>query len=339
MQISVRSYLTTGMTAVVGASAIVMAPALPSTSLRGVELPAQAVAEIALAGTSLPLDQIWNLLQTVGTAGSLNGIVNLVFSAVGTEFATQAFPLVTSAVTEVATYLGAALGDVLASGGLQVDFPGILKGVGTALGAGDFPGALQTLTGGLSAPITHIVQAVFGPGLQVFLTNKVGTVLGALPEILRSAVQKVLGLDIKPVTDAIAKILSGLVPSVPPAASVPVALAAAAAPTIVSTVPSIRPSEPAMKVPVVVAAAPSAPGSAAAVSPDVADEATPAAPKQSAVELADQSEPVAVPTAPRVVHRGAAESAGDAGPAVAKPAAGHRGASDAPSAAAARTGH
>ena len=130
-----------------------------------------------------------------------------------------------------------------------------------------------------------------------------------------------------------------LVTSVPPAASVPVALAAAAAPTIVSTVPSIRPSEPAMKVPVVVAAAPSAPGSAAAVSPDVADEATPAAPKQSAVELADQSEPVAVPTAPRVVHRGAAESAGDAGPAVAKPAAGHRGASDAPSAAAARTGH
>ncbi len=324
MQISVRSYLTAGMTAVVGASAIAIAPALPSSTLPAVQVPAPAIAEIALAGTSLPLEQIWTLLQAAGTGGSPKNVVNVIFSAVGTEFATQASPLVTAAARDVVTYLSVALMDVFSFGGVQVDFPGILSGVGTALGAGDVPGALQTLTGGLSAPITNIVQTMFGPDFQAFLTNKVGTVLGALPEILRSSVQKVLGLDIKPVTDAIAAALSGLVPKVAPGAGTPAVLASAEnAPTIGGD-PTIRPTEPPASAS---AAAAAAPGSAASVPVDVADEPTPApavedpAPTQAAAELAGQAEPVAGLTPPRVAHRGAAGSADDAGP-----VARHRGA-------------
>jgi len=339
MQISARSYLTAGMAAVVGAGAIVMAPALPNPALRTLELPTAVVAEIALAGTSLPLEQIWTLLQSVGTGGSLEGIFNVVFSAVGTEFATQALPLVTVALTDVATFLGAALNDVFSSGAFQVDFPGILTGVGTALGAGDFPGALQTLTGGLSAPVTHVVQSLFGSDFQAFLTNKVGTVLGALPEILRSAVQKVLGLDIKPVTDAIAVALSGLVPNVAPGASTPGGPVVLATAVEVPTMPAIRLTAPVTSAPAAVSALP---GSAASV--PAADESTAApaldgpAPQQSAVDVTARAELDAALTPPRVAHRGPAESAGDAGPASAKPVGRHRGASDASPAAAERAG-
>lgn len=346
MQISVRSYLTAGMTAVVGASAIALTPALPSPALQSVQLPAPAIAEIALTGTSIPWEQIWTLLQTVGTGGSLSNIVNIVFGAVGTEFATQALPLVTATLTDVTTYLGAALNDVLhGSGALQIDLPGIFAGVGTALSHGDLPGALQTLTGGLSAPITHVVQTVFGPDFQAFLVNKAGTVLGALPELLRSAVQKVLGLDIKPVTDAIAKILSGLVPSVPSAASVPVALAAAAVPTIVPTLPAIRAAEPATQVTAVVAEAPAAPRSAAAVSADAPAKSDPvAAPAGDAPavtvdipESVAQAEPETAAAPSRATRRGSAEAGGTAASAP-RAAAGHRGAGDAGAAAAKHAG-
>ncbi len=295
------------------------------------------IAEVALAGTSFPLEQIWTLLQSAG-GGGLQGIVNVVFSAVGTEFATQALPLVTAAAADITTFLGAALTGVLSSGGVPIDFPGILTGVGTALGHGDFPGALQTLNGGLSAPITQVVQTVFGPDFQAFLATKVGTVLGAVPEMLRSAVQKVLGFDIKPVTDAIATALAGLVPSIPPGASVPVAPPAAEA--------VIRPIESVTQVPAVVSEALAAPGSAAAVSADVPVQSAPVeapagdvpAPKEAEVAVAAQAELDEVLTPPRVAHRGAAESAEDAGPAAAKPVAPHRGAADASAAAVERAG-
>jgi hypothetical protein len=358
MEISVRSYLTAGMTAVVGAGAIAMAPASPSAALQSVALPAPAVAEIVLTGTSFPLEQIWTLLQSAG-GGGLQGIVNVVFGAVGTEFAAQALPLVTAALNDVATYLGAAVTDVFGSGGLQVDFPAILSGVGTALGGGDFPGALQALTGGLTAPVTHLIKTVFGTDFQAFLTTKVGTVLGALPELLRSAVQKVLGLDIKPVTDAITNLLSGLLPTA--GASVPaasVALAAAAeAPAIVSTVPAIRSTDhPTVPTGVVVeapaapaagvAAAPAtsaeaAPGEAASVDvPAVADvravagDPTVEAPalSEAAVEVA--AEPDTAVTSSPVARRGSVASVADAG----KAAAGHRGASEASPSAAQRAG-
>lgn len=315
MEISARSYLTAGMAAVVGAGAIAMAPALPSATLHSVALPAPTVAEIALTGTSLPLEQIWTLVQTLGTGGSLSDIVNGAFGAVGTEFITEAMPLVTAVATDVAGYLGSALTGVIGSGGLLPDFPGILSGVGASLGAGDFPGALKAVNDGLSAPLTRVVQTVFGADFQAFLTGKVGTVLGALPEILRSAVQKVLGLDIKPVTDAISAALSNLLPAPAPAAAVALA-AVEAAPTVASDIPAIRPTE--QSAPAVVAeapAAPAAPAAAAGVAADAPAESAPA--KVEAVEVPGVSEDAlmtsdsAVETqAPKLVHRGGA-SAGE----------------------------
>ena len=346
MEISVRSYLTAGMVAVVGAGAIAMAPALPGSAIQAVGLPAPAVAEIALTGTSLPLEQMWTLVQTFAKGGSLTDIVNGVFGAVGTEFVTQALPLLNAVVTDAATYLGAALTDVIRSGGLQVDFPGILAGVGTALGAGDFPGALKAVNDGLSAPITRTVQTVFGSAFQAFLTDKAGTVLGALPELLRSAVQKVLGLDIKPVIDAITKAVSGLFPG--PGAAVPVALATAdESPTIVCNMPAIRPTEPSTQLPAVAAgvgtvepaktAPPAAPASAAAAvsvdahsdSVDVqADSRSAQAPAEDVSGVKDVSgvneeaaEPVTptepeIPATPhRVAHRGAGTAGNAAHPA------------------------
>ncbi len=331
MEISARSYLTAGMAAVVGASAIAMAPALPSTAIKTVGLPAPAVAEIALTGTSLPLEQIWTVVQTFATGGSLTDVVNGIFGAVGTEFVTQAMPLLTAVVTDAASYLGAALTDVISSGGFQVDFPAILTGVGTALGTGDFPGALKAVNDGLSAPITHVVQTVFGSAFQAFLTDKVGTVLGALPELLRTAVQKVLGLDIKPAIDAITKAVSGLFPG--PGAAVPVAPTAVEEPaTIVGNMPAIRPTEPAPLASAVVSEPPVTPASAAAVSVDGPAESTHA--KVEAVEAPDVTvdapaldvdsdhEPAAAPA--RVAHRGATGSEGDV--AASKPGVGHRGA-------------
>ena len=146
--------------------------------------------------------------------------------------------------------------------------------------------------------------------------------------------QKVLGLDIKPVTDAIAKALSGLVPGVPPGASAPVALVEAEQPTIVCNMPAIRPTEPST----------SAPAAAAAAPTDVADEATPApaldgpAPQRVAVELTAPTEPDAVLTPARVAHRGPAESADDTSAVATTPVARHRGGSDASPAAAERAG-
>lgn len=348
MQISIRSSLTAGMTAVVGAGAVAIAPAVPVAPVRAIQLPAPAIAEIALTGTSLPLDQIWTLVQSLGASlgsgGGISGVVNVVFSAVGTEFAAQALPLVTAALTDVTQYLGAALVEVFAGGGVgQIDFPGIVTGVGTALGAGDIPGALQTLTGGLTAPLTNVVHTVFGPDFQTFLSGKVGGVLGALPEVLRSAVQKVLGLDIKPVTDAIVNALSGLLPKAAAAATPPgpVALATAEeAPTIVGNMPAVRDTSAPSAAAVPAAAASTAVAEQSPADVAVAEADAPAAPAPAKADSpAESPAPAALqqeaeaPVIPRAVtpRRGAAVSEEDGSTAVAasSPATRHRGTSDA----------
>ena len=71
MEISIRSYLTAGMAAVVGATAIGLAPALPAPTLRAAELPVSTVAEIALTGTSIPWETIASVVQAISSGGSL----------------------------------------------------------------------------------------------------------------------------------------------------------------------------------------------------------------------------------------------------------------------------
>lgn len=333
MQISARSYLTAGITSAIAASAIAIAPPLPDTALRGVELPTSVVTEIALTGTSLPWQQIWTAVQGIGSGG-LSGLAEVVFSAVGTEFASQAWPLVTAAATDVAKYLGGALAAALAPGALQIDFRGLLATAGAALGAGDLPTALQTLTGGVFAPVTAAVKNVFGPEFQTFLSTRVGSVLGALPELLRSAVQKVLGIDIKPATDALATALAGLLPKPPAAATAPSALTdVEATPTLVRDVPVLRGADvSAVAAP---ASAAALPGSAAAAPADEGALPSPVEVPDLKTDLPGADVPAivaadpgtdAVPTAggPR---RGTAESSAAASP---QQASRHRPGADSP---------
>ena len=79
--ISVRSYLTVGTAAVVGAGAIALTPALPGQPLSPAALPAPAIAEIALTGFSLPATDIIGVLQTLGgLGGTIGGDLDILFA-------------------------------------------------------------------------------------------------------------------------------------------------------------------------------------------------------------------------------------------------------------------
>lgn len=343
MEISVRSYLTAGMAAVVGATAISLAPLQPAPALRASGLPASAVAEITLTGTSIPWDTILTLVKALSSGGSLQAGVTSLISAVGTEFAKEALPVVTAFAGDVVTYVGGALADLFTGPGApQIDLAAILATATAAITAGDFSGAVKALTSGLSEPLSQISQVLFTPEFQAFITGKVGTVLGALPEILRSAVQTVVGIDIKPIID----LLSGLLTKILPAASTvtaprALAVAAQAAPVVVGLT-AIKPAA-AADVPAVSVAPEAAPAEAPAAkveaesAPEAAADAAPAAtPAAEVVDATPAAETVAPVASSPAVGLEAADST-DAAPVVtrlAKP--GPRGHASAPKAAESR---
>lgn len=259
MDISVRSYLTAGMAAVVGATAISLSPVQPAPALRAAGLPAQAAAEIALTGTSIP----WETIATVATAfangGSLEAGVTVLLNLVGTEFVKEATPVVTAAAGDVVKYVGTALAELLSGPDApQIDVAAIIVAATTAINAGNLPGAVQALNSALSAPLTQISQVLLTPEFQAFVTGKIGGVLGALPEILRAAVQTVIGIDIKPVIDALSGVLDGL----PAASTLPPSRALSAAAesaTVVGGWTAVRPVGAAEVPAVSVAPEPAAP--------------------------------------------------------------------------------
>lgn len=285
VDISVRSYLTAGVAAVVGTTAIGLAPAQHAPDLRAVALPAPVVAEIALTGTSIPWETIAAVVKALSSGGSLQAGVSSLISSIGTEFAKEALPVITAAAGDVVKFVGAALADLLTGPGLpSIDFAAIIEAATAAISAGNLPGAIKTLTSALSAPLIQIGEVLFTPEFQDFIFTKVGTVLGAMPEILRTAVEKVVGLDIKPLIDMLSGLISKIIPGViPPAAALtvaPRALAAAAAPvaavdTAISPAPVDVPAAP-EAAPADDAAA-KAPAEAPAVAVAAAPDATPAA--------------------------------------------------------------
>lgn len=345
MEISVRSYLTAGMAAVVGATAISLAPLQPAPALQASGLPASAVAEITLTGTSIPWDTILTVVKALSSGGSLQAGVTSLISAVGTEFAKEALPVVTAFAGDVVKYVGGALADLFTGPDApQIDLAAILATATAAITAGNISGAVTALTSGLSVPLSQITKVLFTPEFQAFITGKVGTVLGALPEILRSAVQTVVGIDIKPIID----LLEGLLTKILPAASAaPRALSAAAqaAPVVVSLT-TIAPAAVA-DVPALSAApeaAPAAPAEAPATKAEAAPAAEAAPLAQDATEAASAAEVVdatpaveaIAPVESSLAVTAEADSA-DAGPVVtraAKPAP--RGHDAAPKAAASR---
>jgi hypothetical protein len=301
MEISVRSYLTAGMAAVVGATAIGLAPTHAAPDLRSVALPAPAVAEITLTGTTVPWESILAVVKALSSGGSLQAGVGSLISSIGTEFAKDALPVITAAAGDVVKYVGSALADLLP----QIDFDAIVQAATAAIGAGNLPGAVKALTSALSAPLTQISQVFLTPEFRTFITHEAGTVLGALPEILRAAVQKIVGIDIKPLID----VISGLITKILPAASTPRALSAAAqaAPAVASlaiapaAASDAAPAAPAEAPEVKVAPEP-APADKSATEAPAAAESAPAteATPEVAPEATDVTEtvaPVATPNA------------------------------------------
>jgi len=316
MQISVRSYLTAGMAAVVGATAISLAPLQPAPAPQAVALAAPAVAEIALTGTSIPWETIAAVVQALSSGGSLSSAVGSLLSSVGTEFVKEALPLVTALAGDLVKYVGTALADLLSGPGApQIDFAAILATATAAINAGDVPAAVKALTSGLSAPLTQIGEVLFTPEFQAFVTGKIGSVLGALPEILRSAVQKVVGIDIKPLIDELSGLLFGILPAATTLTASRALSAAAESATVVDNLTAIGPA-PAADVPAASvapdggAAPAAAPGDSPAKAPAV-EAATEAAPAAEAAPDAAPAEaaPVAAPAAEVVDATLAAEVA------------------------------
>jgi len=248
------------MAAVVGATAISLSPVQPAPALRAAGLPVQAAAEIALTGTSIP----WETIATVATAfangGSLEAGVTVLLNLVGTEFVKEATPVVTAAAGDVVKYVGTALAELLSGPDApQIDVAAIILAATTAINAGNLPGAVQALNSALSAPLTQISQVLLTPEFQAFVTGKIGGVLGALPEILRAAVQTVIGIDIKPVIDALSGVLGGLLPAASTLTATPALSAAAEPSTVVGGWTAVRPVDVAEVPAVSVAPEPAAP--------------------------------------------------------------------------------
>lgn len=304
MEISVRSYLTAGVAAVVGATAIGLSPAQSAPALPSVALPASTVAEIALTGTSIPWETIAAVVQAISSGGSLQEGVTALIGSIGAEFAREALPIVTAAAGDVVKYVGTALAELLSGPDApQIDFEAIIAAATAAISAGNLPGAVQALASGLSAPLTQIGQVLFTPEFQDFVFGKVGSVLGALPEILRAAVETVVGIDIKPLIDALSGLLGGIFPAASVVAA-PRALAAAAAPAEVPAAVAESVAAPAAPV-----EAPAAPAPDTTPASDAAPDAAPA----------DDTAPDAAPAADNEAP--AVEAPAAEAPAVEAPAA------------------
>lgn len=243
MQISVRSYLSAGMTAVVGAGAIAMAPVGTMSDLRPVAPPVPVVAEVALSGVTLPFSDILSLLQALGVGGAIPDITKLVpadlLNSVATEFLNQATPLVTTAASEVFAYFNSTIGGLLSGpnsiptrfGAALGAIPTVLGTVVQALSTGNVPAALQALSTGLVAPVTAVGQAIVdaGQAFQSYVTAQISGLTNALPGLLLAAVSKAISNNVQSVLAAVQSAIAGLLGGlIPAAASTPAAAVSAA---------------------------------------------------------------------------------------------------------------
>jgi len=254
MQISVRSHLTAGMAAVVGASAIAMAPVGAISAPSSLAVPVSASAEVALAGITLPFTDILSLLQTLGIGGTIPDITGLVpadfLNAIATEFLNQATPLVTTAASGVFVYLNSTVAALLSGpASIPARFGEALGAIPTVLttafqsaSAGDIPAALQALSTGLYAPVTAIGQAVLeaGQAFQTYLTTQINSVTNALPGVLLAAVSKVITDNVQAVMATVQNAISGLLGGlIPTAASISVPAGVTAARVVAAGAASV----------------------------------------------------------------------------------------------------
>ncbi|HPY25849.1 MAG: hypothetical protein QG671_3469 [Actinomycetota bacterium] len=310
MQITMRSYLTAGTVAVVGAGAIAMTPVVMDAPLA---VPVPAVAEVSLTGLGLSLTDVVGLLQGFGIGGALPDFLTSlpsllptdIVTAVITEFVNQASPLVLAAAGEVFDYLGAAIAGLISGpdsiparfGDALAAIPQTVVAAFEALGSGDLATALQTITDVLAGPVSGIA-AVLSEATQAFeefLTTEFNGLITTLPAVLFSAVQTVLSGNLQSLIDTLGDALSGLLGGLIPGAGAS-AVPAAAAVVAVGNSPANRAQS----------ALPAAAEVPAAVAP-VAVSVAVSAPEESAAALSDETPAAATVSAPR--SRGAAKAA------------------------------
>ncbi len=243
MQISVRSYLTAGTVAVVGAGAIALTPVVTTAPMPG--LPAPAVAEVALTGLSLSLTDVLGLLDGLGIVGAVPDFLTSmgsllptdIVTAVVTEFVNQASPLLLATAGEVFDYLGAAIAGLISGpesipvrfGDALAAIPVTLGSALQSLGTGDLVTAIQTVSDGLAAPVQGITAALTeaGQAFQAFLTTEFTGLVGALPGVLLAAVQTVITTNVQSLIDTVTNALSGLLGGLVPGSAAVVAGAGA----------------------------------------------------------------------------------------------------------------
>lgn len=277
MQISLRSYLTVGTAAVVGAGAIALTPVLPGGAVNAAYLPAPVTAEINLTGLNLSFTDILGVLDKFGVVdiANLMPIINLLptnlIDAVTAQFLDDALPLVKQTAGDVFKYVaGAASQLFLGKDSIPNQILGALVNVPAVVGAavgelknGDPGAALQALTAGFAAPITVIGQVLKQAiaDFTTFMETTLGSVAGQLGTVLVSAVTAVVGDQLGGGLQTIINAIKNLFPGLLPGASVRAgarALAPAAA-SVVLSVPAAAEAQPAVAVdaaPAAVAAAP-----------------------------------------------------------------------------------
>ena len=288
MQVSVRSKLTAGLAAATVVGATMLAP-VGSVGAQAAPVPPPVVAEFTLTALSVSYSDLLGLLQTLGLGGVIPDITGLLpgdfVNAIAAEFISQATPLVTSAVASLVGYVGTAISELLIGPtSIPVRFGTALGGIPTvvlsavqALGTGDVPTAVETLSIGLVAPITSIGEAIAeaGQNLQAYVTAQINGLVSALPVTFQAAVQSVIGNSVQSVLNSIQNAISALTGGlIPPAASASAAPRLAAA-RVAAPAPSVDVREAVTASPVRQAesdAAPAAPDVVGPSAPSVADQ-------------------------------------------------------------------
>ena len=323
MQVSVRSYLTAGTAAVVATGALAVAPALPGTSAPVIDLPVSTTAAVALTGFDLPLGDIIGFLQNLGVgAGIPTDILGLLppnfVTSIITDFAGQAASLAFGAAGDVLGFVGTTIGGLLIGpdsiparfGVAILNIPAVIGSAAQALSGGDIAGTLQTLVAGLAAPVTGIGEALIDAATSLgdFVSTTVNDLVSALPAVLLTAVQNVIGGDLGALFDQVRDVLTGLL-GIGGAAATPVSAAASARPAAVAAAAATAAPE---SVPAAPAADSAAPADTTAVAVDVTPEARA---ETAVVAAADGDAAAAAPVrarraaaAPQAVQPAAAET-------------------------------
>ena len=235
MQISIRSYLTAGTAAAVGATAIAMTPvAAGHMSLPAVQAP--SVAQVTLAGFDSPISELlgtvilgsnylfnelanplalntggvptWSFANFTGVLPAALGLPALGgYSSVGLvpQIIDDALPIISQLGYNGSNYLQAALTG-FAGAGVSIS-EGIWNAAGDLLSF-DIPGAINTLISSVSNAGTlalaagqYVLTNVITKATAVveFLVDEIPTLIGATV----GQVSLLVGALIKPITDAI----------------------------------------------------------------------------------------------------------------------------------------